>query len=598
MDPRKRPFLSSLILCEQRPGSITYLKVCNPPNFNFSNELGIIINNAFPPIKPESNTVYAFTTQRFYCYNLVIVLPDILYSIIMLTKLKLPNVYFSFLQELNTTFTLIGNDSFDPLPLFDYTYSLLCSWKWVSQSKFFAQYPDEAYYIEVDNDAYSLSSFDPLSYFQGPDSIKDVWRAVITGAGLHIICEDPETLSYATFAAQAIISPLIFKDQILITFNPEDERFKDIDIYSIVATTPNVDLTSVRNFKYTVEARKTGVNLSSSSSKKLREDIRAKTKRVVEINVFMMDRMLRKNPFNDLLEGPYMTDDADPLFEPKKNKKMPLLLPDEYRMVETTETFRHYRRKIMYRNTFRQYFLSIKPEEALSQQSLQHLKVLEAKFKELENIFANDIHFVSVLRVHMAITKKHLSKFSSSSTSSPNKPTNTPNKTANTPNKSANTPNKPNNTPNKSANPESNAKQSKKVNFPNAANNRNSNNNPTTNSDGNTDLNSNSNPNNANTTTDTQNFDTNNSQLKASLNNPLHRQVSDPKSENSENLDANNPELKDKSSEENLYLFRMNDDDISLSCNFIDQGNDVSYDQDEKIRTLSDPNIQPEVASS
>lgn len=587
MASRKYPFLAGLILCEQRPGAITYLKACNPPNFNFSNELGIVIFNAFPPTKPESNIVYTFTTEKFICFNLVIVLPDILYSIILLTKLRMPNVYISFLQELNKTFSLIGKESFDPLPLFDYTFSLLRSWKWVNQSKFFAQYPDGAYYIEIDNDSFCLASFDPLAYFQGPDAIKEVWKAVITGSGLHIVCDDPEVLSGATFAAQSIVSPLMFQDQILITFNPEDERFKDIDAYSIVATTSNVDLSSNRTFKYTVEAKKTTTNLTSSSSKKLRDDIKAKTRRVVEINVFMMDRMLRKNPFNDLLEGPYMTDDADPLFEPKKNKKMPILLPDEYRMVETTETFRAYRRKIMYRNTFRQYFLSMKPEEALNQQSLQHLKVLEQKFKELESIFANDIHFISVLRVHMSITKKLLGKNSSISNASnessqPASPVSTPSKKVNFPNapNQGNIKKKANLKPNMTAKPKPDVNKNldstddKVKNLPEKIEQNVSN----------TEINIDTTP------------------IKTFPSNPLHRVVSDPKSESNDpsdttgSIDNSSPKLQEKSTENNLYLFRMNDDDISLSCNFLDQGNDVSYDNEDKIRTLSDPNIQPEAS--
>ena len=97
----EKPFLVGLVLCEQRPGSMTYLKACNPSNYNFTNDLGIIINNAFPPNKPQSNLIYSFTTYNLYAFNLVIVLPDILYSIIFLTKHKIPNVYISFLQELN-----------------------------------------------------------------------------------------------------------------------------------------------------------------------------------------------------------------------------------------------------------------------------------------------------------------------------------------------------------------------------------------------------------------------------------------------------------------------------------------------------------------
>lgn len=590
MTSRKRPFLAGLILCEQRPGSITYLKACNPPNFNFSNDLGIIVNNAFPPTKPETNIVYAFNTQSYICFDLVIVLPDILYSIILLTRIKMPNVYISFLQELNKTFSLIGNDSFDPLPLFDYTYSLLCSWKWVSQTKFFAQYPDDAYYIEIDNDSFCYASFDPLAFFQGSDTLIEIWKSVITGAGLHIICDDPEVLSSATFAAQSIVSPLLYRDQVLITFNPEDERFKDIDNYCIVATTPNVDLTPIRNFKYTVEAKKTSINLNSSSSKKLREEIKAKTKRVVEINVFMMDRMLRKNPFNDLLEGPYMTDDADPLFEPKKNKKMPILLPNEYRMVETTETFRNYRRKIMYRNTFRQYFLSIKPEEALNQQSLQHLKVLESKFKELENIFSNDIHFISVLRVHMSITKKLLTKFNA-------------------------------NSPKKTANPVSNKNQPPKDNPSNTTdlNDNNSNEIITTDT---TNDNDNNNTNNMLKSAIDPNLNSSNvTKIPKDIKNISDTNTSNPGSsvdktakeinlcnspDNGNNdfknnifsVDANNQILRRRSTDNSLYLFRMNDDEISLSCNFLDQGNDVSYDTDEKIRTLSDPHIQPHISNS
>ncbi|OHS95617.1 hypothetical protein TRFO_38280 [Tritrichomonas foetus] len=466
MTQPKTTLVSAVVLLEQQPNSVSYLKAVSPCDFNFANDLTLIVNNAFPPKiqkKPKNNSlkrtlskglpknkssgnkIYAFNIRDYYCFNWVISRAEMHYALIIMTKLKVPGLFFKFLEELNDDFIsnygsdsadeknnnnsgsggnksrnnsnegnsmngLSGNSNdkiFDPLLLLDYTFSLVSSWKWQNNSSILVHYPTKTYHVELNDDAYCYSDFDPFKYFKDGDEMIAIWKSILTGSGLRIICDDPEALSRSVFAVCSLINPLVFKDPILITFNPEDERFQSINSYFIVATPSNVDVESLRTFECVVEANYNGLNNDNSSKK---DQFRIKTNKIIDITIFLMDRMLRKSPYNDIIEGPYMTDDAESLFS-EKHRKTRILRAEEFRLVEKTQTMQVYRRQIAFRSAFRQNILSMTPEEAIEGLSLQHLKILERRLEDLKVKYMNDKHLVTVLRAHIKLIKKSLSQY-------------------------------------------------------------------------------------------------------------------------------------------------------------------------------------------
>lgn len=401
--PTMSPF-DAVILFEQEPGNVSFLKACNPDDFDFSEEMDILVHNAFPNASPTGDKIYVFTCNNYFCYTWLVILPKTWYSIVILSKLKVPSVFITFLNELEKEFTRNVALPFDPLPTLDYTYSLLKSWKWVDKSVILAHLPDSSYNVTFDNKSFCFQEYNPLDFFPKKEIVL-IWKTLMTGTGLHIIA-DFDYLYEVTFAAVSLSSPLIYKDLILITQNPEDERFQHIEDYAVVATTPDIDL-SFYQFNYTIEAQNKPLN--SKSPKATRDEFTAKNHKMLDVSVFMMDRILRNQPYNDLLNGPFITDDAEELFNSKK-RKTPLLNADCFRLIENTRTFRNYRKKVTFRPTFRQYMLSNKPIDVLKALSLQHLKIIESVLPDIEKRYQNDKHFLSVLALHQAAVKKLLGK--------------------------------------------------------------------------------------------------------------------------------------------------------------------------------------------
>ena len=402
---KKYETCSALILFEQLPNSVSYLKACNPPTFDFESNLDILLSHCFPPSPITSNTMYTFIIHDKYYFVLVIMRPEAYYSIILVTRLNLPYLFFSFLDNLNKMYNEELKNNFDPLVFLDYAYSLISSWKWIDSKNGLVNFPYYTLNVEVTSKAFHFLEFDPFLYFQEGDEMIEIWKSLIIGSGLHIACDDPTILVKAVFSACSLINPFIFRDLILITFDPNDKRLKNIDSYLIVATTLNIDVSSLRSFGY--ETVPTYRNLKSNYSAPAREIFVQKTTSIMESCVFLMDRVLRTNPYNDLLEGPYITDDVGTLFPSLRLDKNDIH-PESFHLIENTKTAQYYRQQIVFRDSFRQSILSADPEELIPRLSIQHLRILLPKLQSVRKKFRSDKHLSTIIRKHIKIIKNTL----------------------------------------------------------------------------------------------------------------------------------------------------------------------------------------------
>ncbi|OHS97000.1 hypothetical protein TRFO_36860 [Tritrichomonas foetus] len=401
-------FCVALILLEHKPKSVTFLKTVSPEDFNFDNDLRIIIDNGFRLNDNKTSIKYAFTTKNHWAFTWNFKGDkENYYSIIILTIYNLPSLYFSFFEEIQTE-TSSNLIDFDSLVFVDFIYSLLLSWKLINHNTILVNFPTSTKYVKLDIATVCFTHINAFQYFQH-DEITQIWRTLLTGSGLLIICDDPEILSSAVFAACSLIYPVEFRDRILITMNEEDERLLNLQFYSIVATTSNVEVNKIRNFGCITNVIQKNEFVESGV---LKEKVLQKTLKVLEILVFLMDRILLINPYNDVLEGPYVTDDFEDIFKMKDDKrKYKTLPPDAFRQIEKTKTMIFYRRKIVFRSTFRNSFLSINPETALCGMSHQHLLLIYQKLDLLGKKFSSDKHFMSVINIHRKVIKKYLLKF-------------------------------------------------------------------------------------------------------------------------------------------------------------------------------------------
>ena len=398
-------FCNAMILLEQQPNSMSFLKACNPADFNFEDDLDIIVSSGFSPNSIDPNLIYSFVSREYFCYTWVFSNGESLYSIIILSKLNLPAIYYSFFRSLRNELPK-DQKEIDPLIQFDFAYSLITHWKWTSQTKILAHLPQEVASIELDNTTMLFKEFNPYYFFSQSD-IDEIWKLILVGRVVHITSDNPEILSRAVYSACNMISPIPFRDNFLITLNPDDERLQHLERFAIIATPTNVEIDSLKMIGTNFEAK--AMNINSDVANSLRDDLNRRTSNVLEVLVGMMDRVLRTNPYNDILGKPYITDDIEQVFDlHKDNSKYKILPPSAFREMEHTKSIMLYRKMILYRSSFRNFFLSMNPEKVLKGMSKQHLKIISDQLVNLEKKFSNDKHFISVINAHKKVIKKLL----------------------------------------------------------------------------------------------------------------------------------------------------------------------------------------------
>ncbi|KAH0794588.1 hypothetical protein GPJ56_001613 [Histomonas meleagridis] len=368
------------------------------PSDDFQDFFFHIQLNSFPSNTEITDAVYAFTVPKDrLCYSWVFVYEEKHYSIVYVTHKFIPKLYFDFIQDAINSY----NDC-NPKERFALSFSLIQSWRFNKPTNILTMNSPSKLNQEIylQSKYLCFEDFDPLEIFPYSNLV-DLWKALITGAGVMIISDTPEDLSYGVFAAISLLSPLQYLDPILITTSNQDPRLKHCEDYSIVGITSNINNVSSRKYGITIIAkRKSGKSLDETV-----ENIRKKSRLLAEFMIYMMDSALVADPFNDILENTF-TDTDTTEFIGKYNTGDIVITDEDVKKFACTNTIKKWRSSIIFRKSFRNNFLGREPLEVLKGKPKSKLLEIKEKLPLIQKKFEKDEHVLAVLKTYKRNIRK------------------------------------------------------------------------------------------------------------------------------------------------------------------------------------------------
>lgn len=344
-----------------------------------------------------TNSLAKFNDEMIFCYTLdhriafaySFCVNEENYSISLITKFKYPKLFITFFEEMSSHFKE-SETPMSPEDMFDLMINTFPSW-----SNFQFERLDEMEftrrYAHLKTPDQYFADFDPYDHFTSFESINKAWKALFLGTGLLIVANGPEHLIDAAFSAMSIISPFNFEGELFISACEFDWRLDDMAKYELVVVLPGAIKYLKRKFNVALKHSPVGADFSGSRMRLLE-----RTKKMDDILTYLMDRVLSLNPFNDMLEGPYVNDSLEQEMNPKHQKTA--LQPDQFRIVEQTITIRKWRESIQFRDTFRDNFLSCVPKRVIDALSLDHVKKLPIFLDKIDERFKEDSHMHAVVK--------------------------------------------------------------------------------------------------------------------------------------------------------------------------------------------------------
>lgn len=371
---------------------VTSAKSCIPVKFfpdeiHTDPQIETIMTNSLVKCKTELIFCYTLDTRIAFAYSFK--LKDEYYSISIITTYHYPKLYEIFYLEMSQNFK--GSEhEMTAEEMFDVMTNTLPTWVNFQMERL-QEVDIKSMYEYLSTTADFFSDYDPYLYFENFNTVNSAWKALLKGTGLLVVADTPDLLMKAAFAALCIISPLKFQGNFIISVCDFDWRLDDLDQYEVVCVLPNALKYINRKFKIALKAQDLAFDFSGS-----REKLLEKSTKFKELLIYLMDRVLTLNPFNDILEGPYVNDSLEKEMNPSKHRGS--LLPPEIRIAEKTSTIKKWRKSIIFRDSFRDSFLSSEPSNVVSSFSLHHVKELSSILDEIDERFKDDTHIRAVVK--------------------------------------------------------------------------------------------------------------------------------------------------------------------------------------------------------
>ena len=381
---------SAVCLFERQCGA-AYLKAIDPPEFNVENDLEILVANSFPDT-PATDLIYTFTAGHNFCYTWIFGTEERAWSIVCLSQYVVPHQFYSLFVSLKGFLDDIG----EPCLFLDHVYEFVRKWR--IDDGMLEVPGQEAVPLQQNTD---VTGFNPFLYFNAQVTVPSIWRAMISGGRILLRCSDPVVMSSAVFAAMSLLYPLAYREPVTICVSLDDPRLENERFEGMVAVLANAPVQDTKFDCVAVATRQNPV-VDVAESQRIMLGKMARVKRTVDA---VLNRQLLINPYSDLLEYPIVADDLIRYYPDEKMRGG--ITTDELRLFETTETFREYRRSVVFRDHFRQAFLSMDAQTALRGMSTQHLVEILDIIHELRKNpkYAHDAHFAAVLHKHKKIAR-------------------------------------------------------------------------------------------------------------------------------------------------------------------------------------------------
>lgn len=336
-----------------------------------------------------NSTIFVFNTENQYFFSWAFRYKRTPCAIVIATSSFFASLFFEFLHTVAESFA--SGDESDPTCRFGFIKSLLGSWSSATNSEITINYPLESFNLDLSNVESWIKNFNVAPLFP---RIEEVWQAMIKGEQVVIYAATPEIASAAAISAISMIEPITYMDPFLLFTQGNDPRASDPK-YRLIATTD----TSVKPAPHAHVIRITTTEFTDMSD--LQSTYCRKTMRYYTILLNLMNHSLTTNPYFDMLSTPVVFNKV----------RIPADIQEEIVTgIQSTETFKRWRRKKITRDHIRGAFLSVSPKEAIKVIPADSYAMIIEEIEHLKNFYDHDQHFKVVLESHLGLIRKKQKK--------------------------------------------------------------------------------------------------------------------------------------------------------------------------------------------
>jgi len=379
----------------EKPGKGTsYLIHMEPMMESIGMYLEILSLNSFPNEDIDHFHVFAFTAGNYICYSYAFINNDSLFSIVIVSSWRLPSLYFGFLTDSHKYFLEILDKS-TPEWRFSLIHLSLCNWKFITRDVFHVEFITKSFDINTNSNIDSFTQFNPFQYFSKSFPYLLVWKGLLCGKRILVICEDPYKLSHAVFALASLTAPFPYMEDMLISLHPNDSRSKFCDNSTkLVGTTSALMVSTNTSYDYILIP-----SFSDTPNNEFYDDWSTRAGKLSQIVVHLSKMCFDDDPYREFLGYNIFSPNVTKFISARTKKS--ILNTIELQLFEKSKTFQEWFSNIRCRPEFRNAFLSIDPDTYYKRFEKSDLDTRKKICQEIQSHFINDKHMVSVIKHHI-----------------------------------------------------------------------------------------------------------------------------------------------------------------------------------------------------
>jgi hypothetical protein len=311
--------------------------------------------------------------------------------------------YFArvFLDFLNDSRTVLKSAT--PEDRLNQIWQCLTAWQ-LEDDIVTVKTPARTFSVVSDTTYLTFSHFDPGFWLGANQDFDEIWRSLMTNAGVLLVGPTPEHVSNAVFSLFSLVSPLQYRDPALVYTRLGDPRFADVingaTVWKIVGTTNILALETCRQFR-TVVKLPLLVNRSASDVRKTPTE---RTRRLLGRFESALNSLLDQDPYSDFLGTKLTHDELSGIGSRKSKTKQ--LSDREAGKFQNSLTFAGWQSAIAFRDDLRDALLSSAPQDVVADRSPEALAVIEQTIPMLLHKFGGDRHVCAVLNRQMHWLKR------------------------------------------------------------------------------------------------------------------------------------------------------------------------------------------------
>ena len=459
-------FIEGTILLKIKPTKSVILKAI-PETILSDKSIEFLLINC--PCFDSRFFIYAFTVPIGMCYCMVFPFDGNCYMIAIISNQIIPHLFCSFLNDAHKDFVQV-DEPVVPENQLDYIYAILKSWDlqlkisnpfnkakvinyWNQESTTFTLLSSTHKYV-IDSTYFSFQHYNPFLLFSDENKIIRAWHSVLKchastnfpietniekdesySSSSHsapsspslsiktkgnqiakyqsvlVLSKSKEQLLFSVFGVASLVFPFHFKGTILITTSPFDLRLKHCEGYDIVGITDEI-LNFIPHFdqQFSVVLRSDPNNYGNPVCE---SSIQERNGTVGKVLLYMMDLVLNSNPFNDIFDNDYIPENLEKLLDslnpiPKESRVISpfSVTADELKEIANSITIKSWRKRTLYRSSFRNSFLASTPKEVIPKLTPEQLNILPNVLKDLKEKYKDDLHMSSVIKRYKQCLKE------------------------------------------------------------------------------------------------------------------------------------------------------------------------------------------------